>query len=173
MNIVDKKVKLFFTNGMQSEGVVLSYNKESVVLKSEDPNCKELLIINDPYRNVIMTKVFDDKEHKDDSSVQPLHQYEANNKIPLIDIAKPKEELNLDIENLTKLRLLQIEEEKKNIAYKLKNPQFSATLKPVKYEQPNFQKLYIDHNSSKKTAGHTGEYNKKLPVMPRKAGKAR
>jgi len=55
MNLVDKKVKIFFKNGLTAEGVVIEWSDKKSILKSEASN--NILIINNSLDNIMMINV--------------------------------------------------------------------------------------------------------------------
>ena len=55
MNLIDKKVKIFFKNGLTAEGVVIEWTDKKSILKSEASD--NILIINNSIDNVIMINV--------------------------------------------------------------------------------------------------------------------
>ena len=59
MNLIDKKVKIFFKNGLTAEGVVIEWTDKKSILKSEATD--NILIINNSIDNVIMINVSCDK----------------------------------------------------------------------------------------------------------------
>ena len=65
--MVGKKVKLFLKNGSSAEGVISTSNREEMILITE--NSSNLLIINLPKYNVVMTYVY-------------FEEIKQNNKIP-------------------------------------------------------------------------------------------
>lgn len=111
---IGQNVKCILTNSSIVEGSVFEFNDDCLKLKSLDGN--DLFIINNPKQNIMITKI-------------------TINKIPkskLIDEKKDLEELfkkeydkpsndNLRANNLAKLKIMLIEQERKIVSEAVKN----------------------------------------------------
>jgi hypothetical protein len=141
MDYKNKKVKLLLSGNIIVEGVVKSWNANSVHLISLDGSSTS--IITHPNEDIRVIKVFEDKVEDVElpknttskatvSSLQ--NKFEETYKQPTSD--------NLRLKKLVDLKKDLIQQEKEIIANKLKEHTVEEVRK-VKYEQPGFFKKQI------------------------------
>lgn len=122
MNLVGKRVKIFFKNGTGLEGLVDNWNNNEAVLKTDQSN--DLLIIYQPQENIMMLKVFMDVPNIS----EPEYQKQPSSEI----------DPQTSLEKLIEMRKEHIKNEKLIVKNKIHSPSFGAS--GVRYESPDFTK---------------------------------
>lgn len=141
MNLVGKNVKAYLHTGATVEGVIKEHNQEMLILKS--PNSKNILIVYQPYENILMLQVLEE-------AIKVIPQEIAQPESPELDHYEP--DPTLRVQKLAELRQLQVKEHKANLGRHITSWQGGPTnLNPVSnYEYPNFtQPSTIDRSSKK------------------------
>lgn len=136
MDYKNKKVKLLLSGNIVVEGVVKSWNSNSVHLISLDGSSTS--IITHPNEDIRVIKVFEDKV--DDVEVS------QNTKVTVSNLQNKFEEVyrqpvsdSLRLKKLVDLKKDLIQQEKEIISNKLKDHAIEEVRK-IKYEQPRFLK---------------------------------
>ena len=137
MNYKDKKVRLLLSGNIVIEGVVKSWNSNSVHLNSFDGTSTS--IITHPDEDIRVIKVI----HEVESSKQST---KVSNEKPLEnkfqEVYQQPSEDSLRIKNLADLKKELIKQEKEIVASKLKDHNIQE-IREIKYEQPGFFKKQI------------------------------
>lgn len=125
-------IKCILTNSSIVEGTVIEYNNDYLKLRSLDD--KDLFIINNPKQNIIITKISLNKDAKSEL-INEKKELEKRFKETY---NKPSDD-NLRANNLAKLKIMLIEQEKKIISEAVKNHNIGE-VSQTKYICPNFFK---------------------------------
>ena len=141
---VGSLVKVFFKGGLSAQGTVVESTETTLLLKAE--NCEDLLLINNPKEDLLMIRIFVQKQE------QPQEKQTVERPI-VSNRSEFQPEQNLDIKSrtvkLVDLKLKHAEQERKITSEKLKSFEQNPDTKPVEYGQPKF----IEQHSGKKTSG--------------------
>ena len=141
MDYKNKKVKLLLSGNIIVEGVVKSWNANSVHLISLDGSSTS--IITHPNEDIRVIKVFEDKVEDVELPKNNVSKVTASNlQNKFEEMYKQPVSDNLRLKKLVDLKKDLIQQEKEIIANKLKEHTVEEVRK-VKYEQPGFFKKQI------------------------------
>ena len=138
---INQYIKILFKNNNQAEGFVHSWEKDNYVIKSLDG--KSLLIILNPYEDIIAIKVMlDQKENVQEQTVQKVQEEKPKtiiNNIPeqkeIQEDLQPLTSNDLKLKKLAELRISLAKQEREIISNKLKSHNIEG-MKEVKYGIP-------------------------------------
>ena len=129
---IGQHVKCVLTNSSVIEGTVIEFCDDYLKLKSLDDN--DLFIINNPKQNIVVTKISLNKEVKS----KLIHDKKELEKRFQETYNKPSND-NLRNNNLAKLKMMLIEQERKIVSEAVKNHNIGE-VKHTKYVSPDFFK---------------------------------
>lgn len=132
-------VKCFMRSTMVLEGIVEDWSDVQIVLKSLDN--KNIMIVHRPTEDIALTKIILEESQEmpiEKSLPNKLHEVKSEIKDKLQEVIQSTGNVDLDKNNLNRLRKLVIEQDKQIIAQKSKE-YFGTTNAPkqaIKYSNP-------------------------------------
>lgn len=165
IDLKDKHIKVHFKNGISAEGIVVEWTDTRSVLKSLEN--EDLLIIHETSQNVMLIRIYMDE-------IKVIPRINLNQKIVDDDmdekfIPDPK----LHLMKLVELRKLQLQEEKAQVAKKLRKSFVPSGAVKEYYDYPNFAKLKSANGPATQSSRSNDRNNQKLSRLRSKTGQSK
>lgn len=155
------KVKVFLTNSLSAEGTVDSYNELELILVSNGYK----LVINNPYKNIIMYYVFSNPQVNSEFSDLIKKSVESEKNISNQELPR---DLDLRIKKLVELKSMSAEAQREQIRKELTTFHSVNTEQILgKYGTPSF--ISPQHSASKEINDGNADDVGGLSSMPRQA----